>query len=116
MAIVRLLYWKEIPTQVRVEDESGSISKILDDRFHQGVDAVAMFDGSNGTDAYLDSWEWGKEDEVMGNPQEIAKDVVDTYNIKFPRDFVARIRELHQSGNRDASPGSIDKWMDDAVI
>ena len=52
----------------------------------------------------------------MGNPQEIAKDVVDTYNIKFPRDFVARIRELHRSGNRDASPGSIDKWMDDAVI
>ena len=47
MAIVRLLYWKEIPTQVRVEDESGSISKILDDRFQQGVDTVAMFDGSN---------------------------------------------------------------------
>ena len=116
MATIRLLYWREIPTQVRAEDESDSVSKTLDDRFQQGVDAVAMFDGSSGTDAYLEAWEWGKEQEIKGSPQEVAKKVVDMYNIKFPRDFVARIRELHQSGNRDVSPGSIDKWMDDAVI
>ena len=36
--------------QVQVEDASGQVSRPLDDRFQEGVDAIAMIDGSSGTD------------------------------------------------------------------
>ena len=51
MTKVRLMYWKEIPVQVQAEDESGQVSKPLDARFQEGVDAISMFDGSAGSDA-----------------------------------------------------------------
>ena len=59
MARVRVMYWKEIPVQIQAEDESGQISKQLDERFQQGVDAVSMFDGSANSDAYLMAWNLG---------------------------------------------------------
>ena len=36
------------------------MSRQLDARFQEGVDAVAMMDGSMGTDDYLMAWEWGR--------------------------------------------------------
>ena len=59
MADVRLMYWKEIPVQVQAVDDAGTVSVPLHDRFQQGVDALAMADGSAGTDDYLIAWEWG---------------------------------------------------------
>ena len=115
MATVRMLYWKEIPTQVQAEDESGKVSHPLDARFQQGVDVVAMVDGSSGTDAYLEAWEWGKAEYVEGTAAEAAEIVADSYNSGFPADFVTRIRELHQSGVRDVTPGSIDDWIEGAA-
>jgi hypothetical protein len=32
-------------------------------------------------------------------------------NVSFPRDFVARIRELNLAGKRDPSPGAVDSWF-----
>ena len=46
VARVRVMYWKEIPVQVQAEDASGQASQPLEDRFQEGVDAVAMLDGS----------------------------------------------------------------------
>ena len=56
MAKVRIMYWKEIPVQVQAEDESGAVSRPLDARFQQGVDAISMLDGSAGSDDYLMGW------------------------------------------------------------
>ena len=53
MARLRVMYWKEIPVQVQAEDDSGRVSRPLDDRFQKAADAVAMKDGSQGTDEYL---------------------------------------------------------------
>ena len=53
------MYWKEIPVQVQALDDSGVVSRQLDDRFQEGVDAISMLDGSSGSDEYLDAWEWG---------------------------------------------------------
>ena len=64
LAKVRIMYWKEIPVQVQAQDGAGTVSRQLDPRFQEGVDAVAMFDGSAGTDDYLMAWEWGT---VRGN-------------------------------------------------
>ena len=108
MAKVRVMYWKEIPAQIQAEDESGQVSYPLSDRFQQGIDAISMFDGSVGSDEYLESWEWGEYFEIQGELSEILKSVADQYNKGMPQDFVAKLRDLHSDGNRNTSPGSID--------
>ena len=112
MARVRVMYWKEIPVQVSAEDESGQVSKPLDDRFQQGVDAISMFDGSSGSDEYMMAWEWGPYTETDGTSEEAASAVADSYNKGFPKDFVARVRDLHQAGQRNPKPGAIDSWRE----
>jgi len=111
MAIVRVMYWKEIPVQVQAQDESGQISIPLDDRFQEGVDAISMFDGSSANDEYLMGWEWNKYSETEGNAEEAAATVAKSFNQGFPDNFVARIRDLHQSGLRNPDPGAIDHWI-----
>ena len=111
MAKVRIMYWKEIPVQVQAQDESGTVSRQLDTRFQQGVDAVAMFDGSMGTDDYLMAWEWGEFSEVEGTASKAADSVADRIDARFPRDFVARIRNLHREGKRVPTPGAVDHWL-----
>lgn len=115
MARVRKMYWKEIPVQVQAEDASGQVSKPLDDRFQQGVDSISMFDGSAGTDDYLDAWQWGDYEEVEGSAEAAAAALADSLNKGFPRDFVKRVREMHDSGKRDATPGSVDDWSVDSA-
>ena len=113
MAKVRVMYWKEIPVQVKAEDESGSVSRPLDDRFQQAIDALSMFDGSSGTDEYLNGFEWGEYLEMDGGVDEVAAAVAEGFNKGFPEDFVARIRDLHNSGRRDPRPAAIDHWQAD---
>ena len=113
MAKVRIMYWKEIPVQVQAQDESGTVSRQLDPRFQQGVDAVAMFDGSMGTDEYLMAWEWGECSEVEGTASAAADLVAGRIDARFPRDFVARIRDLHRDGRRDPTPGAVNHWLEE---
>jgi hypothetical protein len=108
------MYWKEIPVQVQAKDESGQVSKPLDDRFQQGVDAISMFDGSGGSDDYLMAWQWGDYAEMEGKAQDVGGRVAERYNMGFPRDFVARIRDLHSSGRRDPRPGAVDHWVEES--
>ena len=110
MTRVRKMYWKEIPVQVQAEDASGQVSKPLDDRFQQGVDSISMFDGSAGTDEYLDAWEWGDYVDVDGSAEAAATALAEDLNTHFPRDFVKRIRKLHDSDTRNPAPGAVDDW------
>ncbi len=73
MATYKILYWKEIPTQIRVEDESDTVTAVLDDRFLKLVDAQAMKEGSTNSDAFLAAWHWGEEEEREGSAREVAE-------------------------------------------
>lgn len=72
MATYKILYWKQIPTQIRVEDESGDLTEMLDDRFMKLIDAQAMKEGITEADAFLAAWHWGDEQEREGSAQEVA--------------------------------------------
>lgn len=114
MAKVRVMYWKEIPVQVQAQDASAPpVSAPLDARFQQGVDAIAMFDGSMGSDDYLMAWEWHDYGDVDGTAQDAANAVAARFNQGFPADFVARIRDLQNEGQRDATPGAVNHWIDE---
>ena len=104
------MYWKEIPVQVQARDDDGVVSRQLDPRFQQGVDAISMFDGSAGADEYLMAWEWGEFSDAQGAATEAADALAARLDNNFPENFVARIRDLHRDGRRDPTPGAIDHW------
>lgn len=110
LARVRIMYWKEIPVQVQAQDDNGQVSAQLEPRFQEAADAVAMMDGSYGSDAYLDAWGYGEFVEITGEAKQAADDLADKFNKGMPADFVARIRDLEKSGDRDERPGAIDSW------
>lgn len=110
MARVRIMYWKEIPVQVQAQDDNGQVSRPLHPKFQEAVDAIAMLDGSAGTDAYLDGWGFGLFFETEGLAKVVADEVAAQYDSNMPGDFVSRIRDLHRAGTRDETPGAIDSW------
>jgi hypothetical protein len=109
MVRVRVMYWKEIPVQVQAEDANGRISRQLDDRFQRAVDAVAMQDGSEGTDEYLDGWGFGPYEEA----EETATDAAEAVAVQLeqmPVEFARKIVDMHKQGTRNPVPGAIDHW------
>ncbi len=56
---VRVLYWQEIPSLVRVTlDDGTQQSRQLPDWFQQEIDRLAMEQGLVGSDAYLEQFGW----------------------------------------------------------
>lgn len=69
---VRVLYWQDIPSLIRVTAEDGTqLSRQLPDRFQQEIDRVAMAEGLIGSDAYLEQWEWRDAPPRQGSLDEV---------------------------------------------
>lgn len=109
---ISILYWKEIPVQVKAENDDTALSLPLGHRFQEAADAIAMMDGSYGSDAYLDAWQWGDPHQSDLDPKEAADELAQRINDGMPDDFVARIRDLHDAGRRVEQPGAIDHWVE----
>ena len=73
MAKYKILYWKDIPTQIRAEDEFDDVTVMLDERFMTLVDAQAMKHGLQDTDSFLAQWNWSEEEEREGPANEVAQ-------------------------------------------
>ncbi len=72
MAIYKILYWQEIPTQIKTEDDSDDVTVTLDGRFMAQVDILAARRGLQSADDYLAQWKWSEEEERDGSAQEVA--------------------------------------------
>jgi hypothetical protein len=69
---VRVLYWQEIPSLVRVTADDGTqVSRQLPDWFQQEIDRVAMEQGLVGSDAYLEQFAWRELDPRDGAPNDV---------------------------------------------
>lgn len=72
MAKYKILYWKEIPTQIKAEDDFDDVTVMLEDRFMALIDAQAMKEGLRDTDSFLAQWHWSEEEERQGSAEEVA--------------------------------------------
>ncbi len=84
----QVMYWRDIPAQVRVFDGRRPISMTMPERFQEEIDRVAMEEGLEGTDDYLEHWKWSKREERDGQPAEI---------------LAALLRELETDYDRNAA-------------
>lgn len=74
MAIYKILYWQEVPAQIRAEDDDGDeVTLELDGRFLAQIDILAAKRGLQAADDYLAQWKWSEEAEREGSAQEVAE-------------------------------------------
>jgi hypothetical protein len=75
MATYKILYWQQIPSQVRAEDDQDDVTAPMPERFMARIDQVAMRTGMAATDEYLAQWRWSEEEERPGSAREVAEAV-----------------------------------------
>ena len=72
MAIYKILYWQEVPSQVKAEDDLDEVTLPLSPRFMERIDQLAGQRGLQGSDDYLAQWQWSEETEREGSAEEVA--------------------------------------------
>ena len=85
MAQCQILYWQDIPAQVRVFDGRRPLSQKMPDRFQEAIDQSAMEQGLEGTDDYLEQWSWTARQERPGSPQEVLEALLTELEVEFDR-------------------------------
>ena len=71
----QILYWQDIPSQVRAWDELDEVKVGLPARFAEKIDSAALRQGLAGGDAYIAQLRWGDEMARAGAPDAVAADV-----------------------------------------
>jgi hypothetical protein len=72
MASYRVLYWQEVPSQIKAEDAHDDVTVMLPDRFMQRIDHLAAARGLSGADDYLAEWHWSEDQDRPGSAQDVA--------------------------------------------
>ncbi len=75
MASYQILYWQDIPSQVKAWDDFDEIKVELSPRVVARIDQVAQAQGLTSTDDYLAQWRWGDAAERPGTAAEVAEAV-----------------------------------------
>ena len=75
MATYKILFWQEVPSQIRVEDDEDEITLPLSPKFLARIDQLAMERGLQDADDYLAQWKWGDEQERPGSARAVAEAV-----------------------------------------
>lgn len=84
MAKYQIMYWNDIPSQIKAVDDGGEAKLQLPEYFTQAIDAEAMSTNASNTDAYLDAWKWGAEQTLPGTAPEVARKLYDEICERFP--------------------------------
>lgn len=85
MTTVQVMYWHDIPVQVRAKQGRQRHSVELPQRFQIAVDNAAMQAGLTGSDAYIETFRWGEVEERVGTPEEVATAVAAEIEAQYPK-------------------------------
>ena len=80
----QVLYWQDIPSEVKAWDDFEEIKVSLPSRFAERIDASAQKQGHIRTDAYMAHLRWGEEHERDGTVREVAEAVKMELEKSFP--------------------------------
>ncbi len=69
----QVLYWRDIPVQIKLFTGRRPKSHALPARFQLAIDRIAMQEGLVGTDAYLEQWHWSEKQERAGTSNDVLQ-------------------------------------------
>lgn len=84
MAFYQILYWQNIPSQVKAYDDFDEIKVELSSKFIVKIDLAAKAQGLVDEESYLQQWNWSEEKEREGTPEEVSQIIKD----ELENDFV----------------------------
>jgi hypothetical protein len=73
MATYKILYWQEVPTQIKAEDDDEEVTLPLGEKFMALIDRLAMERNLQNSDDYLAQWRWCDEADRPGSAREVAE-------------------------------------------
>ena len=88
-----VLYWRDIPAQVIVQEGRRQEKRPLPERFIQGIDQCAMATGAKDSDAYLAAWRRGAPEpcgiDLAAEADAALAEIVATYDAERLRTLIA---------------------------
>jgi hypothetical protein len=75
MATYQVLYWQDLPSQIKAWDDFDEVRVELSARFVARIDQAAQQLGLTSSDDYLAQWRWGEPVEREGTADEVAEAV-----------------------------------------
>ncbi|MCP4168326.1 MAG: hypothetical protein GY759_20875 [Chloroflexi bacterium] len=101
MTQYQILYWYDIPTQVRAKQGRTRSSQPLAPRFMEAVDRAAMKAGLSGSDGYMSGFRWSEAVDKEGTPKEVATAIAAEIEGQYPQIDWRKTAELAKN-NRPA--------------
>jgi hypothetical protein len=95
----QIVYWRDIPAQVKVKAGRTRAGKQLADRFQVYIDRAAMRAGLFNTDDYLNEWRTSDAQEREGELEAVSEAVAAEFEAAYPD---SRLETLVQNGGREA--------------
>ena len=100
MATYQVLYWHDIPVQVRARDAAGRAGAALPARFQEAIDQAAMAAGLIGSDDYTEAFRWGEQHERAGSALEVADALAAELDAQHPViDWRATVAAMKENGD-----------------
>ncbi len=94
----QIIYWRDIPAQVKVKAGPTRVSRPLPTRFEQAIDQAAMYAGLINSDDYLAEWRQSDWQEREGEAESVAEALVTELDEAYSRD---RLRDLARNGGHE---------------
>jgi prolyl-tRNA synthetase len=87
----QIIYWRDIPAQVKVKAGRERSGKPLSQRFTVAIDEAAMQAGLTESSDYLSQWRMSDWQEREGEPAEVAEAIAAELEAAYPPQ---RLRQL----------------------
>jgi hypothetical protein len=94
----QIVYWRDIPAQVKVKAGRNRAAKPLSERFQVFIDRAAMRAGLFNTDDYLNEWRTGEAFDREGEPEAVAEAVIAELEAAYSDE---RLEALVQTGGKE---------------
>jgi hypothetical protein len=76
MATYKILYWQEVPSQIKADDGVDEVTLPMPPRFLEHIDLLAAKRKLQNADDYLAQWKWSEEEDREGSAEEVAAAVM----------------------------------------
>ena len=97
MVEYQILYWHDIPVQVRAREKRERLSKPLSPRFQEAIDHAAMAAGLIGDDEYTELFRWSEPAEAEGTMEQVVDRVASELEAKHAKvEWQKTVKDLAQ--------------------
>jgi hypothetical protein len=98
MTRYQIIFWRDIPAQVKVKAGRQRVGRPLSNRFTAAIDEAAMRAGKTESNEYLAEWRNGEWLERNGDPETVADALIAELETAYPP---KRLHILIQQHGRD---------------